>query len=149
MTETAQSTHMLRVERTYDAPAERVFDAWTSPEVMRRWFHAGDETWATPVAEVDLRVGGGYRVTMRHADGSESTGVGEYTEIDRPKRLAFTWDWEGQDSVATLVELEFTERNGATTVVLTHSGLASESSKDGHTAGWQEALANLARELEA
>jgi uncharacterized protein YndB with AHSA1/START domain len=149
MTETAQQAHMLRVERTYDAPAERVFDAWTNPEVMRRWWHAGDHTWTTPVAEVDLRVGGGYVVAMRSPDGREPTGRGEYTVVDPPNRLAFTWTWDGEDSPRTLVEVDFTESDGATTVVLTHSGLASESSRESHIGGWQELLANLVGELEA
>ena len=149
MTETALSADTLRVERTYDAPAQRVFDAWTNPEVMRRWFHAGDETWSTPVAEVDLRVGGGYVLTMRHGDGEENTARGEYTVVDPPNRLAFTWTWGAEDSPRTAVEIEFTEVDGATTVVLTHSGLSGESSRDGHTEGWQQALENLARELEA
>ena len=52
--------HVLRIERTFDAPAEEVFDAWTSEEVLRRWFHA-DPDWETPSAEVDLRVGGTVR----------------------------------------------------------------------------------------
>ena len=53
--------HTLRMERTFEAPAQRVFDAWTSEEVMRRWWHAQHD-WETTVAEVDLRVGGEVRV---------------------------------------------------------------------------------------
>jgi uncharacterized protein YndB with AHSA1/START domain len=56
--------YVVRIERTFDAPAEAVFDAWTRPEVMRRWWHAGPD-WETPEAEVDLRVGGKVRVVMR------------------------------------------------------------------------------------
>jgi len=62
------------------ASAEEVFDAWTSPEVMRRWFHCGPD-WATPEAEVDLRVGGKVRVVMRRPDGTEAEAHGEYTLI--------------------------------------------------------------------
>ncbi|HET8593422.1 MAG TPA: SRPBCC domain-containing protein, partial [Solirubrobacterales bacterium] len=54
----------LRMERTYDAPARAVFDAWTNEEVMRRWFH-GQHDWETSEASVDLRVGGSVRVVMR------------------------------------------------------------------------------------
>jgi uncharacterized protein YndB with AHSA1/START domain len=135
----------LRVERTYEAPAEAVFDAWTNPEVMRRWWHVGPD-WETPVAEVDLRVGGGFRVTMRRPDGQQHTGVAEYTQIDPPRRLAFTWTWEGEEAslgAGSLVEVEFEEREGATTVVLSHSGLASPESARSHTEGWEEVLDNL------
>jgi uncharacterized protein YndB with AHSA1/START domain len=141
--------HSLRVERTYEAPAQAVFDAWTSPDVMRRWWHAGDASWETRVAEADLRVGGGYQVTMRAPGGAEYTARGDYTVVDPPRRLAFHWTWDGDDPNETLIDIEFTERDGATTVVLTQSGLSSESSREGHTGGWQEALENLSHELEA
>ena len=59
--------HVLRIERTFAATSEEVFDAWTSPEVLRRWLHPAPD-WATPVAEVDLRVGGKVRVVMRKPD---------------------------------------------------------------------------------
>jgi uncharacterized protein YndB with AHSA1/START domain len=76
----------LRIERTFQAPAEAVFDAWTSEEVLRRWFHAGSE-WDTPEARVDLRVGGALRVVMRDPDGgAEHGGGGQYTETTRGRR---------------------------------------------------------------
>ena len=79
--------YVVRIERTFDAPAEAVFDAWTSPEVMRRWFHV-EADWETPEAEVDLRIGGKIRVLMRRPDGTEHVIAGEFTEIERPQRLA-------------------------------------------------------------
>lgn len=60
---TEESGHLVRIERTFAAPAEDVFDTWTSPEVMRRWFHCAPD-WDTPEAEVDLRVGGKVRLAM-------------------------------------------------------------------------------------
>jgi uncharacterized protein YndB with AHSA1/START domain len=80
----------LRIERTYRAPARAVFDAWTSEEILRRWFHA-EHDWETTEAQVDLRVGGVVRVVMRdpHKD-LEQGGGGHYIEIDPPTRLAFT-----------------------------------------------------------
>ena len=74
----------LRIERTFQAPAEAVFDAWTSEEVMRRWWQA-EHGWETTEAEVDLRVGGVVRVVMRDPDKDvEYGGGGRYTEIDPP-----------------------------------------------------------------
>ena len=70
---------LLRIERTFAAPAEAVFEAWTTPEVLRRWLHA-DPSWDTPVAEVDLRVGGTVRIVMRDPQtGSDWGARGEYT----------------------------------------------------------------------
>jgi uncharacterized protein YndB with AHSA1/START domain len=136
----------LQMERTYEAPADKVFDAWTSEEVMRRWWHA-DPTWETPVAEVDLRVGGAVRVVMRNPhSGDEYGGGGFYTEVDRPRRLAFTWVWDGDDT-RQLIELEFDESDGRTTVRFTHRDLWSEEAVRSHEDGWGKAFDNLARTL--
>jgi len=138
----------LRIERTFDAPAERVFDAWTSEEVMRRWWQA-ERGWETPGAEVDLRVGGTVRVVMRDPDkGVEYGGGGKYTEIEPPTRLAFTWIWDG-DTRRTLIEIDFEEVDGVTTVTFTHSGLWDEDAVRSHEGGWGRILDNLRRELEA
>lgn len=140
------TTEPLRIERTFQAPAERVFDAWTSEEVMRRWFH-GREAWETPVAEVDLRVGGAVRVVMRDPlEGTEHGGGGRYTEIDPPTRLVFTWSWD-DDPTETLIELDFTEAEGQTTVVLTHNALRDEDSVRSHREGWNTCFDNLERAL--
>jgi len=148
MTSPTEPSATVRIERTYGAPAQAVFDAWTSVEVMQRWWHAGPD-WETPSAEVDLRVGGRVRVVMRSPDGAEHGGGGEYTEIVPPARLAFTWAWDDEPGRRTLVELGFTEADGATTVVLTHSGLAGEESRQGHEGGWHDVLDNLGHVVEA
>src|SRR5689334_24332599 len=88
---------VVRIERTFAAAAEDVFDAWTSAEVMRRWFHVRAD-WETPVAEVDLRVGGSVRIVMRRPDGTEARAGGEYTLIDRPRRLAMRWTFDDEPS---------------------------------------------------
>ena len=105
----------LRMERTFEAPAQAVFDAWTSEEVIRRWWHA-EHDWETSEASVDLQVGGEVRVVMRdpHED-REYGGGGRYTEIDPPRRLAFTWLWD-DNTTRQLIELDFEEREGVTVV---------------------------------
>ena len=137
----------LRIERTYQAPAQAVFDAWTSEAVLRRWFHA-EHHWETSEAKVDLRVGGTVRVVMRDPEtGSEYGGGGRYTEIDPPNRLAFTWIWD-DNPTRTLIELEFEETDGITTVRFVHSGLWNEEAVRSHKGGWDRCFDNLARTLE-
>jgi uncharacterized protein YndB with AHSA1/START domain len=139
----------LQIERTFQAPAEAVFDAWTSEEVMRRWFY-GQPGWETPEAEVDLRVGGATRVVMRDpVKGTEHGGGGHYTEIDPPKRLAFTWTWDSDTTIETLIEIEFEEVDGATTVRFTHSKLRDEESARDHKDGWTTCFDNLERALQS
>jgi uncharacterized protein YndB with AHSA1/START domain len=133
----------LRLERTFQAPAQAVFDAWTSEEVMRRWFH-GEHDWETTDAQVDLRLGGAVRVVMRDPDEDvEHGGGGHYTEIDPPNRLAFTWTWDDEREPETLIEIEFEEADGATTVRFTHSGLRDLESVRSHEGGWNNAFDNL------
>ena len=136
----------LNIERTYQAPAQAVFDAWTSEEVMRRWWHA-EHHWDTTEAVVDLRLGGEVGVVMRNPDdGAEYGGGGVYTEIEPPTRLAFTWLWDGNPT-RQLIELDFEERDGVTTVRLTNSGLWDEEAVRSHKMGWNGALDNLERVL--
>ena len=138
----------LRIERTFQAPIEAVFAALTSEEVIGRWWRA-EHDWETSEATVDLRVGGVVRVVMRDANkGADFGGGGHYTEIEPPTRLAFTWIWDG-DSRRTLIELDFEETDGVTTVRFTHSGLWDEEAVRSHEDGWGKLFDRLARVLEA
>jgi uncharacterized protein YndB with AHSA1/START domain len=137
----------LRIVRTFQAPAEAVFDAWTNEEVLRRWWHT-EHDWETSEAEVDLRVGGAVRVVMRDPKKDvEHGGGGTYTQIERPTRLAFTWVWDG-DTRRTLIELDLEETDGITTVTFTHSGLWDEEAVRSHEDGWRKLFDRLERTLE-
>ena len=139
---TGEEGYTVRIERTFSASAEDVFDAWTSPEVMRRWLHPGRD-WATPEAEVDLRVGGSVRVVMRKPDGSEVEAKGEYTLIDRPHRLVMTWTFSDEPSNEQLLELSFTESEGSTTVLLVNTGISTDGRRDEQDWGWRGCLDQL------
>ncbi|MFF5261542.1 metalloregulator ArsR/SmtB family transcription factor [Actinomadura viridis] len=142
-TTTAETT--VRIERTYRAPAAVLFDAWTDPEVIRRWWHAGPD-WETAAAEVDLRVGGRLLVVMRDTDGAEYTGTGTYTVVEPPSRLGWIWHGEeGEAGTGSRLDLEITEHGGVTTMVLTHSGLPDQHSADEFRGGWGLCLDNLAK----
>ncbi len=142
----------LRAERTFDAPREAVFAAWTNPAVLRRWW-ASEPGWRSPSAEVDLRVGGRYRLSMGEPDGGPvHTVTGEYTEVRPPERLAYTWAWEGDPpemdgSAGTLVTVEFAEDDGRTTVTVVHTGFATDRARDLHEGGWGGCLDSLGRRV--
>jgi len=141
---TEESSHVVRIERTFAASAEEVFDAWTSPEVMRRWFHPAPG-WDTPEADVDLRVGGKVRVVMRRPDGTEAGGQGEYTLIDRPHRLVMTWTFYDDPSNEQLIALSFSESEGSTTVHMLNSGISTDERRDGQDEGWRGCFDELER----
>jgi uncharacterized protein YndB with AHSA1/START domain len=144
---TEQSGLVVRIERTFAASAESVFDAWTSPEVMRRWFHCAPD-WDTPEAEVDLRVGGEVRVVMRQPDGTEVEAKGEYTLIDRPRRLVMTWTFDDDPSNEQLIDLSFSESDGSTTVLMINSGVSTDGRRDAQDWGWRGCFDELERVLD-
>jgi uncharacterized protein YndB with AHSA1/START domain len=150
---TPVDTDTVRIERTYDATPEAVFDAWTNPEVLRRWWKLS-EADSVEVTDVDLRVGGGYRLSMRDADGEAHTVSGQYREVERPRRLVYSWIWEGTGPTAgheSLVAVTFDgegEGDAArTTVVIEHSNFMNVASREAHGRGWNGALDSLAREV--
>ena len=141
-----QFGRVIRIERTFAASAEEVFDAWTSPDVMRRWFRC-DSAWDTPVAEVDLQVGGKIRVVMRRPGGTEVEAHGIFTLIDRPHRLIMTWTFDDDPSSEQLLELSFIESKGATTVLLVNSRISTDERRKEQANGWQGCLDELDRLL--
>ena len=139
-------TRVLRIERSFEASAEDVFDAWTSPEVMRRWFHCGPD-WDTPVAKVDLRIGGAVRIVMRRPDGRQAGAHGEYTLIDRPHRLVMTWTFDDTPSNQQVIELSFEETGGTTTVILINRDISTDERRASQDQGWRLCLDELERLL--
>jgi uncharacterized protein YndB with AHSA1/START domain len=142
---------VLRLERVFDAPPERVYAAWTEPALLRRWW-AAEPGWTTPEATTDLRVGGAYRLSMQGSDGIVRTVAGEYLEVDPPRRLVYTWKWVSNDYRApdqgvTVVSVDFVAEGGATRVVLEQRDHEDEAGRDSHGRGWRGCLDNLERLL--
>jgi len=121
----------LAMTRVFDAPRNLVFDAFTKPELVRRWL-LGPDGWSMPVCEIDLKVGGAYRyVWRRDTDGTEMGMGGVYREIVIPERIVntqlFDQDWTGGETLGTLL---LTEQGGKTT--LTNAVLySSREARDG------------------
>jgi uncharacterized protein YndB with AHSA1/START domain len=132
----------LHVERLIDAPPADVFDAWTDPEVLRRWWSV-DPRGSTPVADVDLRVGGSYCLTMADAGGARRTVRGSYRRVERPRLLEYTWAWDSGDGSPgheSTVIVRFRGEGERTLVQIEHHGHESETSRDAHGKGWNGAL---------
>ena len=134
---------VLVVQRKIKASQERLFDAWTKPELMKQWFHARDKM-TTPVAEADLKVEGPWRVVMRNPDGQEYPNNGKYLVIDRPNKLVFTWHPMGHADYETKVTLLFKKVSDEfTEMILTHEGLRDQDWYNKHNAGWIGCLDSL------
>ena len=136
--------HSVRIARLVPASVEDAFAAWTRPELVARWFAPGEAT--VGAADLDVRVGGAWRVRMDGPEGTTYVCEGRYREIDPPRRLVFTWDWaEGEHRMDrdTVVTVTFEEADGGTRVVVLHEGLPSPEQAEGHTVGWTMALDQL------
>lgn len=149
MTSTTENPS-LTVTRTFNASREAVFHAWTDPIALGKWFRP-NPAFETPEAEVDLRVGGSYRFTMQAPDGEQFKGFGTYREIEPPRKLVFTWNWEDSviEPTETLVTLELRDLGGKTELTLRHEGFSSENAREQHGHGWAGCLDNLQTLLEA
>lgn len=135
----------LRIVRILPAPPEEVFEAWTNTQSLKQWMCPGSTT--VPTAELDVRVGGQFRIVMRD-QGGDYIHTGEYREIDAPNRLVFTWVSATTRGRPTLVTIEF-RAHGAeeTEMVLTHEQLPDEDSFSKHQRGWGQIATKLATYL--
>lgn len=134
----------LVLRRTYAAPRQRLFDAWTTPEIAMRFLSPNDITVSD--VKMDARAGGSYAISMRMEDGEIWTVGGIYREFTPPERLSMTWRWhedKSEDEHESLLTLQFNEVEGGTELVLTHERLASDESRDGHTKGWSDIMERL------
>jgi uncharacterized protein YndB with AHSA1/START domain len=143
----AQPVTSLTLVRRIKARPSIVFDALTTPKAILCWWSPDPGPVLT--ADVDLRIGGRFRVRFRKLDGSEHEAGGEYVEIVRPTRLALTWRWrDGEDPGESLLSFDLRAVAEGTELTLTHSRLHEESVQS-HTEGWNGALDNLERHLRA
>ena len=99
-----QGEREIAFRRVFDAPRHLVFEAWTRPDLLKRWLY-GPEEWPLAVCEIDLRVGGAARFVWHHRGGKVMGMSGVYREIAPPERLVFSelWDedWTGGEAVVT------------------------------------------------
>jgi uncharacterized protein YndB with AHSA1/START domain len=127
---TTPTEREIVMTRVFDAPRRLVFNAWTQPELVKRWM-LGPPGWTMPVCEIDLRVGGRYRYVWRGEDGREMGMGGVFREVAPPERLVttelFDEDWTGGETLSTLV---LTEAGGRTTMVNTVL-YSSQEARDG------------------
>jgi len=113
----AATDHVLTLERVFDAEPERVYRAWTVPEVLKKWF--APRPFTTPVAELDVRPGGSSLIVMRDADGNDFPNTGVYLEVVPGRRLvstdAYREAWVPSDRPFMTMDLRFDPLPGGKT----------------------------------
>jgi uncharacterized protein YndB with AHSA1/START domain len=137
----ADHTKTLRFNRHFQAAREKIFRAWTDPKQLMKWW--GPKGFTTPIAEVDLRENGRYRIAMQPQEGPVRYLSGVYIEVKPPKRLVMTWSFEGtprHDGHESRLTLAFIAHGGASTeLILTHERLPEPSLGD-FDMGWKSTL---------
>jgi uncharacterized protein YndB with AHSA1/START domain len=135
---------VLVITRTFDAPRELVFRAWTDPRHARNWW--GPKDYPATHLEMDVRPGGAWRgcLTARE-DGRELWQHGVFREVVAPSRLVFTFVWEeaGERGLETLVTVTFEEEGGTTRMTFRHEPFQSIEERDGHRGGWSSSFERL------
>lgn len=138
----------LVITRVFDAPRELVFECWTDPGHLAKWW--GPTGFTAPSVTADVTEGGAWRTCLRDADGVEYWSGGVYLEVVPPERLVFSFSWDGdgqQPTEDTLVTVTFVDRGGTTEMTFHQSGFDTDASRDGHGGGWRECFADLATYL--
>lgn len=133
----------LRLVRTFDAPRDLVFAAWTESRHMKQW--SAPHGFKIPVSEGDLRPGGAWRAAMVTPDGVRLGLHGTYRKIIPGKLLVFTHQWDDEDDAPeTLVTVRLAAApGGRTKMTFTQTGFDSAGSRDGHAGGWSQGFERL------
>jgi uncharacterized protein YndB with AHSA1/START domain len=138
----------LAIKRVINAPRDRVYRAWTDPAQLKEWF--GPEKVRTRELVADVRVGGTYRWDVISPDGEEMTCLGQYRELDPGKKVVFTWQWEDDEAWVdhtSVVTVELFDCPDGTELHLTHEQLPNETSREGHSRGWNSTIDKLEKML--
>ena len=137
----------LHIEHKLPATAEKVFRYFTDTAIAAKWMAPGDMHCVE--LEMDVVVGGSYRLTMADADSNSFTSSGTYSEVVPNRRLAYSWQWSQEGSPVTLVEIDFEDTEEGCLVVLKQRGFESAEAAISHTDGWGRILKKLERLLAA
>jgi uncharacterized protein YndB with AHSA1/START domain len=133
----------LALQRHYPVAPEKVWRAWTDAEAVKRWWGPGPGE-PVSLAELDVRVGGRFRIVFGGPDGKMHECAGVYKEVVPNRRLVFTWHWPNSTpervSVVTII---FKDLNGKTELLFTHEQLFDEKARDDHKRGWSASLDKL------
>ncbi len=133
------SDNTVVVTKVVNATREDLFEAFTNPDVMSKWFYPDDDM----SVEVNntFQVGGGYTLKMHGKNGVTYTHVGEYKEIVPPEKLVFTWNSDFVQN--TVVTVTFNELDAGTEVTITHDLLPAGEMSENHRGGWTGCLNRL------
>ncbi len=131
----------LTLKRRLNAPAEKVYAAWTDPQKIVRWF--GPDAGPVTKAEIDLRVGGSFDIGFHTENGEYHQVGGVYREVVPNEKLVFTWAWHTMKERESLVTVTIKRDGEGSLLTLHHEKFFDEAARDGHEGGWTGTLNKL------
>ncbi len=135
----------LTLARRLKAPPDKVFAAWTDPEKIIHWFGPAHTIDGSVDAQMDVRVGGSFRVRFKTDDGEQHEVGGKYIEVLPNERLVFSWAWHTTPERQSQVTVVLKPEGNMTFLTLTHEKFFDEAARDGHKRGWTGTLDKLER----
>jgi uncharacterized protein YndB with AHSA1/START domain len=136
----------LTLKRRFNAAPEKVYAAWADPQKLVQWFGPGSVEEGSVKADIDLRVGGRYRLSFR-ANGNYNEVGGVYREVVPNEKLVFTWAWHSTPERESLVTVSIKPDSAGSLMVFTHEQFFDETARDNHNKGWTELFAQLEQVL--
>jgi uncharacterized protein YndB with AHSA1/START domain len=133
------------IERLFDAPVKLIWSVWTEPGFIKMWF-GSDPNGTVLSADVDLSIGGKYKISFKDSNGTIHTAFGEYLEIREFSKLRYTWEWESEAGHVSELAVEFTRQREKTLTTLSHSNL-NPSSLHGYLDGWNGTLDKIVKKI--
>jgi uncharacterized protein YndB with AHSA1/START domain len=137
----------LTLRRRLNAPPEKVYAAWTDPQKLIHWFGPHDVKPGTFSAEIDLRIGGRFRISFTGGTGEYHEVGGTYRDVVPNARLVFSWAWHSTPERESLVTVTLKPDGEGTSLTLHHEQFFDVAARDGHVRGWTELLAKLETHL--
>jgi uncharacterized protein YndB with AHSA1/START domain len=137
----------LTLKRRLNAPPAKVYAAWTDPEKMIQWFGPSQVRAGSLNAELDVRVGGRYRISFDSASGEYNQAGGVYREVVPNERLVFSWAWHSTPERESLVTVSLKAEGGGTLLTFHQEQFFDQAARDGHQRGWTEIFDKLEQYL--
>lgn len=140
-----QPQNTVTIPWHFDAAPEKVWQAWTDPQIVMQWF-GSDPNGSVPHATLDVRLGGTFEITFANSDGSQFTCTGRYTEVQPHQKLAFTWSWISSLDVVEFVTVVLHEDPNGTQMDFEIANIDPATAHN-YEPGWKSTFEKLARAL--
>ena len=137
----------LTLTRRLKAATDKVYAAWADPEKLAQWFGPAEVKAGSVKAEMDVRVGGRYRISFEGDNGEYHEVGGVYREVVPNERLVFSWAWHSTPERESLVTVQLKPDGGGTLLTFRHEQFVDQTARDNHERGWTELFEKLDRYL--